>query len=235
MNKEKIRYRADYLLLGERQFSRLPVLIPQLLKLLLFGLVVLAVPQLKALCFSFPVLGVLYLFAAVMLRLLVWCAELLRDRWFMNRINGNKISLSALVAHFSFSDVLRAVLLALNSRLYCFGRGLLFFVVPFLFLTVSLSLVNSGVSGAVLGVLVCGNLLLFAVAGVFCSAALCSVRYAIKLTSLEKSGLSRSVSEKITALDSNGFRLLRLRVLSAGTFSSERIMLSLLFSENVIC
>lgn len=235
MAKEGIRYRADYLLLGERQLSRLPVLIPQVLKLLLFGLVVLALPQLKALCLSFPVLGVVYFFTAVMLRLLVWCAELLRDRWFMSRVNGNKISLSGLLAYFSFTDVFRSAVLALILRVLCFGRGVLFFSVPVLFLAVSFAFVNSGVSTAVIGVLLCGNLILFAVSGVFYAAAVCTVRYAVKLTSLEKSGLSRSVSEKITALDSSGFRLLRLRVLSTGTFSSERIMLSLLYSESVIC
>lgn len=234
MDKEKIRFRVDYLLLGERQFSRLTVLVPQVLKILYFGLIVLAVPQVSALYYSFPVLGVLYILAAVMLRLLVWCAELLRDRWFMHRITGTKISASSLLAQFSFADVFRAAVLALNLRVRCWGRGLLFFAVPVLCLAVSLDFVNSGVSGAVLGALVCGNILLFAVAGLFCSAAFCTVRYAVKLTSLEKSGLFRNVKEKITALDSSGFRLLRLRVLSAGTFSSERIMAGLLYSQNML-
>ena len=234
MEKEKIRFRVDYLLLGERQFSRLTVLVPQVLKILSFGLIVLAVPQIDVLYYSFPMLGVLYVLAAVLLRLLVWCSELLRDRWFMHRITGMKISASSLLAQFSFADIFRAAVLAMILRVCCWGRGLLFFTVPALCLALSLNFINSGVSSAVLGALVCGNILLFAVAGLFCSAAFCTVRYAVKLTSLEKSGLFSVVKEKITALDSSGFRLLRLRVLSAGTFSSERIMAGLLYSRNML-
>lgn len=234
MDKEKIRFKVDYLLLGERQFSRLTVFVPQVLKILSFGLIVLAVPQVGALYYSFPVLGVLYIFAAVMLRLLVWCAELLRDRWFMHRINGNKISASTLLAQFSFADILRAVGFALTLRFYCFGRGIVFFAVPVLSLAVSLAFVSSGVSGAVLGAFLCGNILLLAVAGLFCSAAFCTVRYAVKLSSLEKSGIFRAVKEKILALDSSGFKLLRLRVLPAGTFSAERIMAGLLYSKSML-
>lgn len=234
MEKERIRFKVDYLLLGERQFSRLAVLVPQVLKMLSFGLIVLAVPQVRALYYSFPVLGVLYIFTAVLLRILVWSAELLRDRWFMHRVNGTKIPASSLLVQFSFADIIRAAVLALNLRVRCFCRGVLFFAVPVLCLAVSLSFVNSGVSGAVLGALVFGNVLLFAVAGLFCSAAFCTVRYAVKLTSLEKSELYRNVKEKITALDSSGFRLLSLRLLPTGTFSSERIMAGLLYSQSRI-
>lgn len=234
MDKEKIRFRVDYLLLGERQFSRLLVFVPQVLKILSFGLIVLAVPQVSALYYSFPVLGVLYVSAAVMLRLLVWCAELFRDRWFMHRINGTRVSASSLLADFSFSDIFRAAVLALTLRIYCFGRGVLFFVVPALCLAVSLFFVNSGASAAVLGALMCGNLLLFAVAGLFCSAAFCTVRYAVKLSSLEKSGLFRAVKEKITALDSSGFRLLRLRVLFGGFFSAGKIMAGMVYSKSML-
>lgn len=234
MEKERIRFKVDYLLLGERQLSRLAVLVPQVLKMLSFGLIVLAVPQARALYYSFPVLGVLYISAAVLLRILVWCAELLRDRWFMHRITGNKISASSLLVQFSFADIFRAAVLALSLRVRCFCRGVLFFCLPVLCLAVSLSFINSGVSGAVLGALVCGNILLFAVAGLFCSAAFCTVRYAVKLTSLEKSELYRNVKEKITALDSSSFRLLRLRLLPTGTFSSERIMAGLLYSQSRI-
>lgn len=235
MEKEKMRFKVESLLLGERQFSRLAVLVPQVLKLLSFGLIALAVPQVSMLYYSFPVLGVIYVFATVMLRLLIWCAELFRDRWFMCRMNGNEISASRLLAQFSFADVFRAAVLALTLRVYCFGRGLLFLTVPALCLAVSLSFVSSGVSSAVLGALACGNFLLFAVAGIFCLAAFSTVRYAVKLTSLEKSGLFRAAKEKVAALDSSGFRLLRLRALSAGTFSSERIMAGLIYSKNTIC
>lgn len=235
MEKEKMRFRVESLLLGERQLSRLVVLVPQVLRIMSFILLVLAVPQITVLYGSFPVLGAVYIFAAVMLRVLIWCAELLRDRWFVCRMNGSKIKASSLLAGFSFRDVFRAAVLALTLRLYCLGRGLLFFAVPVLCFSVSLAFAGSGVSSAVLGALVCGNILIFAVAGIFCSAALCTVRYAVKLTSLEKSGLFRAVREKVTALDSSGFRLLRLRVLSAGTFSSERIMAGLLYSANAIC
>lgn len=231
MEKEKIRFRVDYLLLGERQFSRFIVLVPQVLKWLSLVLFVLAVLQVNGLYYSFPVLGVLYVFAAVMLRLLVWCAELLRDRWLMHRINGNKISVLALLAQFSLSDIFRAAVLALTLRLHCIGRGVLFFAVPVLCLAVSFSFVNSGVSSAVLVALVCGNVLLFTVATFFYSAAVCTVRYAVKLTSLEKSGLLNAVKERITALDSSGFRLLRLRVLPVSAFSAERIMAGLLYSK----
>lgn len=235
MEKERIRFKVDYLLLGERQLSRLAVLVPQALKMLSFGLIVLAVPQARMLYYSFPVLGVLYISAAVLLRILVWCAELLRDRWFMHRITGNKISASSLLVQFSFADILRAAVLALSLRVRCFCRGALFFAVPALSLALSLAFVGSGVSSAVLGALACGNLLLIAVAGIFCSATFCTVRYAVKLTSLEKSGLFRAVKEKVEALDSGGFRLLRIRVLSPGTFSSEKIMAGLLYSKNTIC
>ncbi len=231
---EKIRLKVDYLLLGERQFSRFVVLAPQVLKVLFFGLIVIAVPQVSALYYSFPALGLLYIFAAIMLRLLVWCAELFRDRWFLHRINGVKISASSLLANFSIADVFRASVLALVLRLYCLGRGILFFAVPVLCLSVSLACINSGVSGAVLGALACGNLLLFAVAGLFCSAAFCTVRYAVKLSCLEKSGLIGAVKEKIRALDSSGLRLLRLRVLSAGFFSAGKIMAGLVYSSSVV-
>ena len=235
MGKEKIRFKVDSLLLGERQLSRLVVLVPQVLKILSFVLVVLAVPQVRVLYYSFPALGVIYVIVAIMLRILIWCAELFRDRWFVCRIKGLKIKAAVLLARFSFRDVLRAGELALVSRLYYLGRGLPFFAVPLLCLAVSVWFVYSGVSSTVLFTLVCGNLLLFAAAGVFCSAALCTVRYAVKLTSLEKSGAFGAVREKISALDSSGFRLLRLRTLNAGTFSSERIMAALLYSADVIC
>lgn len=235
MEKEKMRLKVDSLLLGERQLSRLVVLVPQVLKALSLLLLVLAVPQVKVLYYSFPVLGAVYVFAAVMLRVLIWCAELLRDRWFACRINGAKISASDLLARFSFADVLRAAVLALTLRLYCLGRGAVFFAAPALCFFVSLAFVGAGVSTAVFGALACGNLLLFAVAGVFCSASFCTVRYAVKLTSLEKSGLFRAVKGKVAALDSSGFRILRLRMLTAGTFSSERIMAGLIYSANAIC
>lgn len=235
MEKEKIRFRVDYLLLGERQASRLAVLVPQVLKLLSFVLIALAVPQIPGLYRSFPVLGIIYVFAAVTLRLLIWCAELFRDRWFVYRMNGRKISASGLLAEFSLADVFRAAVLALTLRAYCLGRGLLFFAVPALCLAVSLAFVSSGVSSAVLVALVCGNLLLSAVAGVFCLSAFCTVRYAVKLTSLENSGLFRAVKEKVAALDSKGLHLLRVRMLLAGTVSSERIMAGLLYSKNAIC
>ncbi len=235
MEKAKMRFRVDSLLAGERQLSRLIVLMPKVLKLLCVVLVVLAVPQADVLCCSFPVLGVIYVIAAVMLRVLIWCAELLRDRWFVCRINGAKISASSLLSQFSSADILRATVLALTLRLYCIFRGIVFFAVPVLFFSVSLALAGSGVSGTVLVTLACGNLLLFGVAGAFTSAAFCAVSCAVKLTSLEKSSLFGAVREKISVLDSTGFRLLRLRAMNAGAFSSERIIACLLYSADAIC
>ena len=234
MKNEKIRFEVDYILLGERRFWRFPLLAPRVLKLLSFVLIVLALLQINTLYRSFSVLAVLYVLAAALLRLLVWCAELVRDRWLVHRISGNKIAASALLAAFSRSDIFRAAVLALVLRLYCFCRGVLIFAVPVLFLAASLYIVGSGVSTAVLGSLVCGNLLLFTVAVLFYSAAVCPVRCAVKLTSLEKSGLAGAVKEKITALDTSGFRLLSLRLLPVGTFSAQRIMAGLIYSGSVL-
>ena len=234
MKNEKIRLRVDSLLLGERRFSRLVVLVPRLLRVLSAVLILLALPQIGVLYYSFPVLGVMYVFAAVMLRVLLWCAELLRDRWFMCRIKGMKLSASSLLADFSFADIFRAALLAVTLRLRCIGRGAGFFALPLLCLALSFYLVSSGISSAVLAALVCGNFLFLAAAWLFSSAALSSVRFAVKLTAFEKSGLAVAVNEKIAVLDSCCLRLLGLRVLSGGFFSAEKIMAGMVFSEKML-
>lgn len=234
MKTEKLKLNADYLLLGERGVSRTVMLFPRLLRGLAVALFVLGALNTELLYSGVPALGALYVFAAVSLRILIWCSTFLRDRWFMSRVNGAPAALSELLVRFTFSDLLRAFRLSVTASAYCLVRTTLFLALPLCALAVSIVYVQTGISSAVLAVIVCGNILFLLVAGFFCAAALCTVFYAAKLSCFEKSGIVRQFYHRLKALDKVSFSLLNFQLFFGGIFGIRKEMAGFIYSDSLI-
>ena len=235
MTKAHIRQQIDYMLAGERRLSHFLMLVPFWLKLRSFVLLVLALPQIVVVYRHFPLLGGIYVITAIMLRLLIWCSELFRDRWLVCRINGEKISAITLLVGFSFRDVFRAAVLAVVLRVYCFCRAISLFIVPAFGMAVSVALAMSGISTAVLFCVLCGDFFILILSLMFYASATASVRCAVKLSSFEKSGLVGAVRERMNSLDGAGVSALSSGFMLFGCFSASKIMSGLVCAQKVIC
>ncbi len=234
MKTEELKLSADYLLLGERGASRAVMWFVRLLRLMSAALLISGVANISLLYSAFPVLGAAYAAASVLLRLLLWCAELFRSRWFMHRVNGTPLNAADMLAAFSFADVLCAVKLSLCVRLYCVLRGTLFLALPLCLTAVSLLYAKTGISGAVLAVLVCGNILLFMLAAFFCAASLSSVIYAGRLSCFEKNSLFNNFRERLKTLDKMSFALLNFKLFFGNFFGIRKEIAGLIYTRSVV-
>lgn len=231
---EKLKLSADYLLLGERGVSRVMLWSVRLLRAMSVVLMISGLTNISLLYSDVPVLGAVYVAATVLLRLLLWSAELFRNRWFMYRVNGTPVRAADMLASFSVSDVVCAVKLSFCVRFYCVIRSVLFLALPLVLAAVSLLYARTGISGAVLAVLVCGNILLFMLAAFFCAAGLSTAVYAGRLGCFDKKGLLKNFRERLKKLDKMSFALLNFKFFFGNFFGIRKEIAGLIYTRSVL-
>ncbi len=239
MEKEKLRLKTAYLLLGCKKQALFVSAFPIVLKFLLLSSAVLLALQRDAF-FGGKSSGML-LFLALSAEIggfvLLRCFVLLRFRWFSLRSRSEPTDICSLIAGCSFSDFRLAVKLWIFSVMRRVSGLVLFLLFPAFCSVCALGYFSNGVSFRSLAAVSSGLLLLWAVGSFFFFSSVCATRAVCAVCCFEKKRVFAELWRKSAVMDKNALEYVKFKLFFYPWFGSKKLLANAiyvrkLFSEN---